>query len=106
MHFPDVIWREKLGFTGEVAAKLKREVWPCDEDALLKEAGERLTHAEAQGDELGELGKRLRRLVNCSSFAEAVERVSALWLPHSETREVERRRPTSAPQLYETCPKK
>jgi hypothetical protein len=66
----------------------------------VTEVAERLTRAEAEGDESRELGGRLRRLVNCSSFAEAVERVSALWLPHSETREVERRQPTSAQQLY------
>jgi hypothetical protein len=99
MQFREGIWREKLGFRGEVAAKLKLEGLPCDEDAVLKavaEVAERLTRAEAEGDELRESGGRLRRLLNCSSFAEAVERVSALWLPHSETREVERRQPTSA----------
>jgi hypothetical protein len=88
---------------GEGGAKLKPEVWPCDEDAVLKavaEVAEKLTRAEAEEDEFRDLGERLRRLVNCSSFAEAVERVSALWLPHSETREVEWRRPTSAQQLY------
>jgi hypothetical protein len=36
MQFREGIWREKLGFIGEVAAKLKLEVLPCDEDAVLK----------------------------------------------------------------------
>jgi hypothetical protein len=48
MQFREGIWGEKLGLRGEVAAKLKLEVWPCDEDAVLK--------AVAIG--------RLRRLVN------------------------------------------
>jgi hypothetical protein len=80
MQFREGIRREKLGFTREIAAKLKLEVWPYDEDAMLKavaKVAERLMGAEAEGEELRELGERLRRLVNCSSFAEAVERATS-----------------------------
>jgi hypothetical protein len=54
MQFREGIWREKLELRGEFATKRKLEVWPCDEDGVLKaviEVRERLTRAGAEGDE-------------------------------------------------------